>query len=361
MSTTWKMPPAPPPLPSPIPSRRREHTASAQGTDQRSQLRQWQSSGVSLMVHCCLLLSLALLSTTGGGSGRNQSTPVVIMQAEAGAETTQGVFVEDVGASMLGSDDSVGGESTLGGEVGNGASGLPGADQPPIDVQSSFAAGAGGGDGGLKDVGEAAGGLGLGSGGSKLGGSGTLPQVKTSVFGIEGSGTRFVYVFDRSSSMNGYTGLPMANAKSELIKSLQSIGRVHQFQLIFYNETPMAFGQLAGSTAMMSGTDENKQSAVRYVRNMVPDGGTEHLSALRMALGMNPDVIFFLTDAEEPGMSGRDLTDLIDRAERIGAVIHTIQFGTGGNQSSDSWIVELARATRGKYRYIDVTTFKPSS
>jgi hypothetical protein len=80
-----------------------------------------------------------------------------------------------------------------------------------------------------------------------------------------------------------------------------------------------------------------------------------------MALSMNADVIFFLTDAEEPGMSGKDLRDIVDRAGRNGTVIHTIQFGTGGSQSSDSWIAELARETGGKYRYIDVTTFTPSS
>ncbi|MCC6509084.1 MAG: hypothetical protein IT423_08250, partial [Pirellulaceae bacterium] len=125
--------------------------------------------------------------------------------------------------------------------------------------------------------------------------------------------------------------------------------------------TPMAYGQLAGNTGMLSGTEENKKSAVSYVRSMVADGSTEHLDALRLALGMGPDVIFFLTDAEEPGMTKRELDDLVERASRHATVIHTIQFGTGGNRNSSSWISELAGATGGKFRYIDVTTFTPSS
>lgn len=357
MSTTWKMPQAPPPLPSPVASRRRAQVGEKHGSEY---LRGWQrhrSTGISLLVHCVLFLLLALLGT--GSVGRNGvgfEQPIV-MEMQAGTENSQGIFVEDVGATLLGSDEAVGG-----GESGAGdATGLPGADAAPVDVNSSLVSGDGDEGQGVGDVGDATGGLGLGSGGTTLGGSSALPQAKTSLFGLEGTGTRFVYVFDRSGSMNGYTGLPMSNAKNELIKSLQSLGRLHQFQLIFYNQTPMAYGQLAGKMGMLSGTEENKQSAIGYVRRMVPEGGTEHLGALHMALAMNADVIFFLTDADEPRMSARDLRDLADRSERSGTVIHTIQFGTGSSESSDSWIAELARATGGKYRYIDVTTFAPSS
>jgi hypothetical protein len=80
-----------------------------------------------------------------------------------------------------------------------------------------------------------------------------------------------------------------------------------------------------------------------------------------MALSMGPDVIFFLTDADQPALSQRNLDDLADRAQRLGAVIHTIQFGAGGNQGTGAWIAELARLTGGKYRYLDVTTFKADS
>ncbi|MGN6134170.1 MAG: hypothetical protein ACTHOU_06685 [Aureliella sp.] len=358
MSTTWKIPQAPPPLPSPVASRRRLQRGTPPAPQFRRGWRQYQSSGVSLVVHCALFLFLAMLGTGSvGTTGQGVEQPILVAMV-AGEESSQGIFVEAVGATALGNDASAGGGESA---AAGGDSALPGADSAPIDVGSVLAGIEPGGGSGVGDVGDAAGGLGLGDGGPALGGSSAVPKVKTSVFGIEGTGTRFVYVFDRSSSMNGYSGLPMANAKRELIKSLQSLGRAHQFQLIFYNEVPMAYGQLAGTMKMLNGTDDNKQRAIGYVRGMKPDGGTEHLAALRMGLAMGPDVIFFLTDADQPALSARNLDDLVDRAERIGAVIHTIQFGAGSNQGTGAWIAELAHGTGGKYRYVDVTTFSPAS
>ena len=39
-------------------------------------------------------------------------------------------------------------------------------------------------------------------------------QAKTSIFGAEGIGSKFVYVFDRSASMDGYQGRPFAPQKA---------------------------------------------------------------------------------------------------------------------------------------------------
>ena len=64
---------------------------------------------------------------------------------------------------------------------------------------------------------------------------GNIGQTTTEVFGIQGTGTNFVYVFDRSGSMGGFGGRPLAAAKAELIDSLDSIGPNQQFQIIFYN------------------------------------------------------------------------------------------------------------------------------
>ncbi len=358
MSTTWKMPPAPPPLPSPVVSRRR--SLSEPTREYENRWHRLQPALLSAAIHSCLFVMLGLIGTGALGQRGTAVESPIVMQVTMGENESQGFFVEDVGATTLGSDDSSGGQSTLGTEASaDSGPGLPGSDAAPVELQSGMVAIGDGGGGGSGDVDQAAGGFGLGSGGSRLGGAGGMPQARTSVFGIEGTGARFVYVFDRSSSMNGYGGLPMANAKNELIKSLQNLGKIHQFQLIFYNETPLIYGQLSGAAGMLSATDENKKMAIGYVRRMVPDGGTVHLSALRMGLGFAPDVIYFLTDADEPGVSGREMEDLVDRAERNGTVIHTIQLGSESAPSGGSWMAQLAKATGGKYRYLDVTTFKP--
>ncbi len=354
MSTTWKMPQAPPPLPSPIASRRRKKLP--ENSSKPFDLKPYRASGISALFHLVLFLFLALLGTGtigSNGSGGQQNVVVTVVEA---SETGEGAFVENIGSTLLGTDNSSGSSQAAAGS----GTGLPGSDASPVNVEALLAGiDGGGGNGGIGDVGEAAGSLGLGNGGPKLGGSASGSSGKTSVFGIEGTGRRFVYVFDRSSSMNGYTGLPMARAKSELIKSIRSLGESFEFQLIFYNEQPLAYGQLAGSMKMLQANADNKDDMERYVRKMIPDGGTEHLPALRMGLTMAPDVIFFLTDADLPGLTTREMQELTERASRTGTVIHTIQFGAGANQGLGAWIGELAKATSGSYRYIDVTTFAP--
>ena len=212
------------------------------------------------------------------------------------------------------------------------------------------------GDGPAGDVLSAAGGLGLADGQAEVGANGKIPKVKTTVFGIEGEGTRFVYVFDRSDSMNGFEGLPLRTAKSELLSSITSLGPAHQFQIIFYNDTPLPYGGLSErGPQMLRGDEQSKLEAQRFVRSVGAIGGTQHIDALRMALAMGPDVIFFLTDADFPAPSNRDIESLLSRSARSSTTIHTIQFGSGVNQGGGAWIEHLAEGTLGKYRYVDVS------
>ncbi|MEM7479424.1 MAG: hypothetical protein AAF483_30945 [Planctomycetota bacterium] len=200
----------------------------------------------------------------------------------------------------------------------------------------------------------AAGSVGLGEGGGALGGSSEIPKVKTTVFGIEGEGRRFLYVFDCSDSMNGYGGSPFRAAKKELIQSLDSLGAVHQFQIIFYNDFPFPYGGKSRTAKLFRGESRIKEDAKRFVRDHRAFGSTVHIDALRTALSMGPDVIFFLTDADD-SPNFKQLDDLKVRATRNGTTIHSIQFGSGGNASSGNWIKDLATGTLGEYRYVDVS------
>jgi hypothetical protein len=105
----------------------------------------------------------------------------------------------------------------------------------------------------------------------------------------------------------------------------------------------------------MLGSEHQRKTAADFVRDIQATGGTQHLRALKMALNLNPDVIFFLTDADKPALRQRDIEDLQNRASRSGTAIHAIQFGEGPNQSSGNWIEGLALGTSGKYRYINVS------
>lgn len=232
---------------------------------------------------------------------------------------------------------------------------LPGSDVPPVNLAGMLPT-----QDGLKGFGGA--GEGLPSANSSVNGSGKSGtgagngKAHTYVFGVQGTGSRFVYVFDRSASMDGFQGRPLIAAKRELIASVNSLEAIHQFQIVFYNERTSVFNPLAPQTArMMFGDDKNKRLAEGYVRSIVAEGGTHHMDALRMGLNLGPDVMFFLTDADEPQLTGAELAEIVRRNQRA-ATINSIQFGAGPDPGGDNFLKRLAVQNRGQHTYVDVTS-----
>lgn len=181
-------------------------------------------------------------------------------------------------------------------------------------------------------------------------------QVRTGVFGVEGTGTKFVYVFDRSASMSGYGGRPLAAAKRELVASLADLDDIHQFQIIFYNDRPMVFNpNRPQPPRMLYGNATTKRLAQNFVHAIVAAGGTQHLEALKLALGMQPEVIFFLTDADEPALTPSQLDSIRRLNARVGATINAIEFGVGSPSGRLNFLMRLAKQNGGQYAYVDVT------
>ena len=181
-------------------------------------------------------------------------------------------------------------------------------------------------------------------------------EVTTEVFGVKGTGTRFVYVFDRSASMEGYSGKPLKAAKQQLLRSLNSLGEIHQFQIIFYNDKTTVFRPEPGEPQMLFATEGVKQKANRFVTSMRGDRGTDHLSALKAALRLAPDVVFLLTDAEG-GLSVPELRE-ISKWNRSAAVINTIEFGVNSGPGSDRSLQTLATQNGGQYSYKNIASLR---
>ena len=229
---------------------------------------------------------------------------------------------------------------------------LPAEDETPVDLASVLPSTAsplaGGSSSSLPGAGEMIGG---GRVNRAVGG-----VAQTKVFGVAGEGTRFVYVFDRSGSMNGFGGRPLASAQAELLASLDDLDRVHQFQIIFYNEQPQIFNPDRSTPRLVWADDASKEKARRFVRGIRADGGTRHVSALKLALGMRPDVIFFLTDADEPRLSVEELTSI--RRLNRGSSINTIEFGFGPQSSRSNFLTRLAQENGGRHAYVDVSRLR---
>lgn len=183
--------------------------------------------------------------------------------------------------------------------------------------------------------------------GAGVGGGGSAQ-----IFGVKGYGTHFVYVFDRSLSMQG---APLAAAKAELLTSVASLQDTHEFQIIFYNNSPSLFNA-AGAGRRSWASDQNKELARRYVSGITASGGTNHEDALMAAIGLNPDVIFLLSDAKSNLGEGLNAAQFERVKRRCRASISTVEFGVGPSADDDSFMARLARATGGQYGYVDVTT-----
>ena len=188
-------------------------------------------------------------------------------------------------------------------------------------------------------------------------GRGIGGKARTSVFGIEGEGYKFAYVFDRSGSMGGSGRNALQAAKAQLIASLKSLENTHQFQIIFYNDRPWRFNPTGHPNKMFFATEQNKALAAKFIGSITADGATRHEDALLMAIAMQPDVIFFLTDADEPKLWPPQLAKIKRRA--AGITINTIEFGFGPQSDANNFLVQLARLNGGRHAYVDISKMFP--
>ena len=229
-------------------------------------------------------------------------------------------------------------------------------DQPPVDTTAALPAKMGVigpsavNAGGPIDPGPKRGGA-AGSN-NDIGGKATVK-----VFGVEGTGYKFVYVFDRSASMGGSGRNALMVAKKELISSLESLEETHQFHIIFYNDQQVEINPSGQRGKLAFATDRNKQRAIRDIRGVVDAGSTEHEAALKLAIRYKPDVIFFLTDAAVPRLDGNQLRDI--RRWAAGISISTIEFGLGPKQGGENFLQRLAQQNGGQYSYVDITEVVP--
>jgi hypothetical protein len=187
----------------------------------------------------------------------------------------------------------------------------------------------------------------------RAGRDGLSDQVRTSVFGTSGTGSKFVYVFDRSGSMAGFGGRPLAAAQRELTTSLRDLQETTQFQIIFYNESPRVFRFRDQAPQLVWATSDAKAAATQFVQGIVATGSTRHLQALKMGLAMRPDVLFFLTDADEPQLSDEELRQV--RRWNQATAINAIEFGFGPQHRRANFLIRLASENGGQHAYVDVS------
>ncbi|MCY2936350.1 MAG: VWA domain-containing protein [Planctomycetota bacterium] len=207
---------------------------------------------------------------------------------------------------------------------------------------------------------EAASGLGLipgtGSGGGGGSGVGSGPAdgpgvgYGTSFFGTEARARSFAFVIDRSGSMAFQDALTVA--KNELIGSLRKLPPEARIAVIFYNHVPKRI-TVAGELNLAPATESNKAQVEKQLDLLAPEGGTDHMEALKIAMAMGPEVIFFLTDADL--MTYSDVNKLLQ--DEVKVRIQTVHFSPGSDFSGASPLKKLAAGSGGSYRHVDINKF----
>lgn len=119
------------------------------------------------------------------------------------------------------------------------------------------------------------------------------------LFGSTSGANSFVFVLDRSRSMNQPHQLSdeatrFQRLQEELIGFINRLEPSQSFFVIFFDEktTPMP------AKGMVPATEANKLRYLNWVRNLTPDGRTDPRVAIKMAMKLAPEQIFFLSDGE---------------------------------------------------------------
>lgn len=164
-------------------------------------------------------------------------------------------------------------------------------------------------------------------------------------FGMRSSGRRFVYVVDCSRSMNhpheSEGGTRLGRLKMELTRSIGSMDPEMEFFIVFFNDRiyPMP------ASSMQLASPRSQKFFLRWMTTIPADGSTDPRDALRFALRLRPDVIYFLTDGRFSITIANDLVKLTQPH----TAIHTLALG---KRSGEEVLKAIAAHNRGRYRFI---------
>ncbi|MEQ9411093.1 MAG: hypothetical protein RIK87_25500 [Fuerstiella sp.] len=143
--------------------------------------------------------------------------------------------------------------------------------------------------------------------------------------GVSAAGS-FAYVVDASGSMEGGR---MKVVLNELARSVSSLNESQKFFVIFFSDRSFPMMWPTAERELVSATSTNRNRILQWAFSVRPAGGTEPQQALRQALELKPDVLYFLTDGSIPPATLR----LVEQNRRPDTIVNTIC--VGNRQAAD--------------------------
>lgn len=158
-------------------------------------------------------------------------------------------------------------------------------------------------------------------------------------------GKRFVYVVDASGSMNhphdSESGTRFGRVKVELLRAIHGLATDQEFYVVFFNDNALPMP----SRRMQVRSTNSLDRYFKWIAGFRADGMTDPREALMIALRLQPDVIYFLTDGR---IRKSDADDIIEANQRR-VQINTVCIGEA---ESEGLMKNLATANRGKYQFV---------
>lgn len=175
-----------------------------------------------------------------------------------------------------------------------------------------------------------------GGGGSRSGGA----PSKVSFFGSESHAQRVIFVVDNSGSMQRGR---METTLLELERAVNGLSSKQEFYVVFFSDQvyPMFFPEPA--EAAVPATRPNKRRLSAWLRSVEICLGGRLLDAMELAAGLEPDVVYLLTDGDIRssriigGLTAKDrwpfainTLGMGARTQQHAALLHAIATNTGG-------------------------------
>ena len=165
-------------------------------------------------------------------------------------------------------------------------------------------------------------------------------------FGLNKKYKSIVFVVDASGSMNmphpGPLRTRFNRVKYELLQTISAMTEKDRFFIIFFGEIPYPMP----ANFLIKADDDGKHNYLKWMaqaeaigKRTIPQG------ALQLALRLEPDAIYFLTD----GAFDPKVVDITAKANKKGIPIHTIGFN---DRQGETLLKDIAEQNQGTYTYI---------
>ena len=290
---------------------------------------------VSFAIHTFLILIFSLVLITGTG----KAIIVLQMLNSADIEEDDGTIAE-IEVDLDSADELI---------------------SPFDDALMNTVMGESDGDQQIVDIGDRAG---VEGGGDTRAGAGDGKSAK--FFGTKAQGNKFVYVLDRSGSMdyesaeiNDYRVTRFDVARMELLKSVESLQPHQEFYVVLFSTgMKQMFNEESLLPKSVKATPENKARLKDWLWEDRASGGTDPRDSLKLAFKMKPDAIFMLSDGEfRDERDGDPLSiDITKRQMQEKTPIRINSIALEDN-SSKANMEELSDVSGGQFRFVKVRDY----